>query len=550
MKFKTAQTVNADVLVIGGGAAGIRAAIEARKNGLNVVLISESPVGFRNNSAISAAGFAASSIGKGLGDSPEVHFSDTITAGRFINDRRLVETMTRGATQQVYDLMKFPVNFAQADGELLASQLPGHTKSRGVSAEAHKGINLTRPMRQYAASTGIQFMEGILVTRLLPAEDMVVGALGIDDKGRVFVFNAKSTILATGGAGHLYLRTNNATGIAGDGYALAYEAGAELRDMEFVQFFPTARGKLGSKTYLYEVFLPGGAVIRNSLGEDIVKRHGMNTFASVTRDRLSRAIMQEIVDGRGIEGNVTLDLTAIPGEKAERLHRRGLMRKADYLGKLRVAPTTHFFMGGVKINEDAETGINGLYAAGEVCGGMHGANRLAGNAIAETLVFGTIAGDRAAARASRMDQIPAPQSEVAAEVEKLIELASGKGRGNLEQLRQSLKQTMWDKVGIIRDGGDLEDARREILALREQLRTVPPANYRQLSQTVKLANMLTVAEMVCRAALTRTESRGAHYRTDYPEEDNEQWLKTIEISRQGGQMTLRAIPVNGESKPF
>ena len=546
MELKTPQIINSDVLVIGGGGAGLRAAIEVKKHGLDVVLISESRVGFRNNTAISAAGFAAAGIGKKPGDSPEVHLKDTMTAGRFINDQRMIATMTHGAKQQVYDLIGFGVKFRQLDGELLVRQIPGHSYPRNVNVEELRGVNLTRPMRQYAASMGIQFMEGILITKLLPAESAVVGALGIDDKGQMFVIKAKSTILATGGAGQLYLRTNNATVLTGDGYALAYEVGAVLRDMEFVQFYPTTWRKNGNRMCFYERFLPRGAILRNSLGEDILERHGMGGVTLVTRDILTRTIMKELVEGRGIDGHVIFDLTAMPEEKAQELYRSGLARRGEYPDKVPVAPTAHFFMGGMKVSDHGEAGIDGLYAAGEVCGGSHGANRLAGNAITEMLVFGAVAGDRAATRASKISQLPAPGSEITTEIERLTQLASGSGRENLEQLYQSLKQTMWDKVGVIRRKQSLEDARREIAALREQLKAAALTDYRQLLPAIKLANMLTIAEMVCRAALTRTESRGAHYRTDYPEEDDRQWLKTIEICCQGGEMRLRVAPVNGD----
>jgi len=546
LELKTIQTITTDVLVIGGGGAGLRAAIEARKYGLDVVLVSESPVGFKNNTAISGAAFAASGIRKEPGDSPDVHIKDTMNAGRFINDRRLVAALARGATQQVYDLIKFGVNFKRDDGELFVMQAPGHTYPRAVATEIFVGHHITRPMRQYAASAGIQFMEGIPITKLLRVGDTVVGALGIGDKGQVFVFNAKSTILATGGAGGLYLRTDNAVGLNGIGYALAYEVGATLRDMEFVQYYATAWGKHGRKIYDYETLVPRGATIRNSLGEDILKRRGMGDFSLVTRDIMARVIMEEIVEGRGIEGNVIIDFSTIPQDKVPELYGCGLVSKGGgYPEKVQVAPTVHFFMGGIEINESSETGIDGLYAAGEVCGGIHGANRLGNNAITEILVFGTIAGDKAATRASKMNRIPASQSKVAAEVERLIELASGRNHENLEQLQWSLKQTMWDKVGVIRNKKSLEDAQREILTLREQLGTVSLTDYRQLSQAVKLANMLTVSEMICSAALTRTESRGAHYRTDYPEENNKQWLKNIEISSKNRHMTLKVIPVQG-----
>ena len=342
------------------------------------------------------------------------------------------------------------------------------------------------------------------------------------------------------------MRSNNAIGLTGDGYALAYEAGAVLRDMEFVQFYPTASGKQGEKICMYEGFLPEGAIIRNSLGEDILKRCGIDDAASVTRDTLARVLMKEIVDGKGVEGHVVFDFTTIPEERVQALSHIGLMREEGNIGKLLVAPTVHFFMGGVIIDERSETGIEGLYAAGEVCGGIHGANRLGGNAISETLVFGNIAGNQAATAATQKEQIPVSQSEVAAEVERLKGLISSNGRESLDELQQSLKQMMWDKVGVIRNKQNLKDVQKEILALREQLADVSLTEHRQLPQVVKLTNMLTVSEMVCRAALMRTESRGAHYRTDYPEEDNEQWLKTIGISCRNGEMALRAIPVAEE----
>jgi len=542
MELKTPQTVNTDVLVIGGGAAGLRAAIEAKKHVLNVVLLSESPVGFRNNTAISGGVFAASGIWKGTGDSPEVYFRDTVTGGRLINDQRLVDVMTRGATQQVYDLMQFGVNFEKQDGDLKVQHSPGHTYPRQVGVKA--GISLTRPMREYAASMGVQFEEGILVTKLLKVGDMVAGVLGIDDKGQVLVLKAKSTILATGGAGELYLRSDNALGTTGDGYALAYEIGASLRDMDFVQFYPTALGEYARKTCDYGILVSQGAIIRNSLGKDILEKYGMKELKLMTRDILSRAIMIEIAENRGIEGNLALDFSGIPEEESKTV--RQFTHSRYYPEKVLVASTAHFFMGGVEINENCETEFDGLYAAGEVCGGTHGANRIEGNALTETLVFGTIAGDRAAARATKMKQIPAPDSQVAAEVERLRDLVSHQGRENLNELQQSLKRTMWHKVGVIRNGKGLADAQREILALREQLRAVSPADCRQLSQVIKLGNMLTVSEMVCKAALARTESRGAHYRTDYPEQNDAQWLKTIEVCCHNGEMTLRAVPVNSD----
>ncbi len=544
MEVRITAKVNTEVLVIGGGAAGLRAAIEARKLGLNVLLVSESPVGFRNNTAISGGGFVTSSIWKGIGDSPDVHLRDTLIAGRFLNDQRLLAAITYGIKQQVYDLMEFGVKYAERDGELLVRQMPGHSHPRSISGEGFRpGVYITRPMRKYADDLGVRFMEGILISKLLRTEDSVVGAVGIDDRGQIRVLEARSTILATGGAGQLYLRTNNTLGMTGDGYILAYEAGATLRDMEFVQFYPTTWGKNGSKMCIYERLLPRGATIRNCLGEDVLKRHGIVGFAEATRDILTRIIMKEIVAGRGIEGNVNFDLTTMPEEQAQELYRSGLLRPDSLPDKVPVAPAAHFFIGGVKINENGETGINGLYAAGEVSGGAHGANRLAGTALSETFVFGAISGDRAASRASKMSQISVSESEVEAEVERLTHLASRNGREKLDQLQKSLKQTMWDNVGVIRNEKSLGDAQKQIVALKQQLKEVSIRNHRLLLQVIKIANMLTLSEMVCRAALTRIETRGAHYRTDFPDENDEQWLRTIEISYKDGNMVIEVIPI-------
>jgi len=541
MELKITQTLNTDVLVIGGGAAGLKAAIEAKKHALNVVLLSESPIGFRNNTAISGGYFAATGIWKGSGDSPEVYSRDTITGGRFINDRKLVDVMTRWATQQVYDLIQFGVNFEKKEEDLKIQHSPGHTYPRHV-AGMKAGVSLSRSMREYAASIGVRFEEGILVTKLLKVGDMVAGALGIDNKGQVFVLKAKSTILATGGAGEIYLRSDNTLGSTGDGYVLGYEIGVSLRDMEFVQFYPTALKENARKICDYPILINHGAVIRNSLGENLLEKHDIKALQVMTRDMLSRAMMIEINENRGIGDSVIIDFTSVSKEDFQRIRQfAGTKQQTD---GILVAPTAHFSMGGLKINGNCETECDGLYAAGEVCGGTHGANRIEGNAITETLVFGTIAGDMAAARVSKMKQVSDPDNQIVAELDRLRGLASRQGKGSLNELQKSLKHNMWHKVGVIRSSKSLEHARREIIALRDQLRAVSPSDYRQLVQVIKLSNMLTVSEMVCRAALARTESRGAHYRIDYPNQDDGRWLKTIEISCHGGEMSLGAVPVN------
>ena len=543
MELQTPQRLAADILVIGSGAAGLRAAIAAREHDLDVLLLSESPVGFRSNTAISRAVFATAGVWSEAGDSPEAHSQDMISGGRLVNDRRLVAAMTPAIREQVDDLERFGVRFERREGELRVGRAPGHSFPRHLSVAENRGINITRPMRQYAASIGIRFLEGVLVTSLLRAGDRVVGAVGLDIHGQVYVVGAGTTVLTTGGAGRAYRRTNNAAGSTGDGYALAYDVGAVLRDMEFVQFYPTAWGKDGGKMCFYEGLLPFGATIRNSLGEDILAKHGLSDFNLVTRDRLARTIMKEIAEGRGVNGCVIFDLTTVPGDRAQALQGVRRMSHSVSLDRVPVAPTVHFFMGGIRIDENTETGVDGLYAAGEVCGGVHGANRLGGNAISETLVFGAIAGNRAAAATNAMRPVPVPETEVDGAVERLRELASGIQRESPEGLWQSLRQMMWERVGVIRDGQNLQKALGEIGALREQLGVAALADHRALYQAAKLGAALTATEMICRAALMRTESRGAHYRSDCPDEDDGHWLKNIEIRRHNDEMVLKAVPV-------
>ena len=536
------QRLNTNVLVIGSGIAGLRAAIAARQRDADVVLLSESPAGFRSNSAISRAVFATAGFRPDVGDSPEAHLEDIISGGRLLGDRRLITVMTEAISRQVDDLQEYGVSFISRAGKIRVGRAPGHSFPRHLSVIRNQGINITLPMRHYAAGIGVRFLEGVQVTRLLRDGNEIVGALGLDIHGRVYVIGAGATVLATGGAGRVYRRTNNAVGSTGDGYALAYDAGAVLHDMEFVQFYPTGWREDGSKMCFYEGLLPIGATIRNSPGEDIMVKHNMSDYMVVTRDKLARTIMMEIAAGRGINGNVVFDFSTVPEDKAQLLEETKRMSHASGMDSVQVSPTVHFFMGGIRIDEHTGVGIRCLYAAGEVCGGIHGANRLGGNAISETLVFGSIAGNRAAETAGKKS-VAVPESDVITGINRLRELMPGNRRESLDHLWYSLRKVMWDKVGVIRDGACLEAALGEITSLREQLDTIEITDSRELYHAAKLTKSLTVAEMICRAAMMRTESRGAHYRSDHPEEDTLYWLKNIEISRRDDEMVLTAVPV-------
>jgi len=541
LEIDVSQRLDTNVLVIGSGIAGLRAAIAARQHAADVLIVSESPVGFRSNSAISHAVMATAGFRHDVGDSPESHLEDIISGGRLLSDRYLVAVMAQAIHHQVDDLQAYGVSFVRFENNLRVGRAPGHSFPRHISIVKNQGINITRPMKQYAASIGVRFLEGVQVIRLLRSGDSIAGALGLDINGRTCVIGAGATVLATGGAGRIYQRTNNAIGSTGDGYALAYEAGAILRDMEFVQFYPTGWRKDGSKMCFYEALLPIGATIRNSLGEDIMAKHNLGDYTTLTRDKLARMIMMEIAAGFGLDGDLVFDFSTVPDDKKQFLREAKKMSRATGLSSVPVSPTVHFCMGGIKINENTEAGLDGLYAAGEVCGGIHGANRLGGNAISETLVFGTIAGNNAALNAHKRP-VTAPAGDVEVGIDRLRQLTSGTQQGSLDQLWHSLKRVMWESAGVIREEAGLEKALSEITSLREQLNTIALSDYGELYQAAKLTKSLTVAEMICRAAKTRTESRGAHFRSDYPDEDAQRWLRNIEITRRNDEMILTTVP--------
>jgi len=538
MELKSHQTIDTDVLVLGGGGAGVRAAIEARKHGAGVLLISKSRIGLANNTAISGSGIAAGTGWRAKADSPDSHFRDTVIGGRYINDQRLVEVVTRESGNQVVDLENFGVKFRKRGGSFHMALMAGHTYPRNTFGDNAAGTDLTLPLRDYAIGVGVESMEGVLITRLLTKENAVTGAAGIDEDGGVYVFTAKSTVLATGGAGDIYLKTSNAPGSTGDGFVLAYDAGVPMVDMEFVQFAMTGPNA--------EMFCAReGAVIRNALDENILEKYDMTDPVKMTRDAMSRAIMIETLEGRSADGEtLTLDTTPISDGRFEVL--RVLLPKNTPKEKrhFSIGVQSHFFMGGARINEKTETCIDRLYAAGEICAGVNGANRLGGNALAETFVFGKIAGDQAAQRALAGETDPPDPNQISAEVERLEALASAGGGEDIKELRQFLKTTMWNKGGIIRSEEGLKEALEAIISLKERFQKVSLKSYRELTHAIRLGNMLVVSEMVARAALLRTESRGAHYRTDYTDENNSEWLKNTVISKKNGEMSLTTAPVD------
>ncbi|MGD2126473.1 MAG: FAD-binding protein [Desulfobacteraceae bacterium] len=545
MPFTDANKITCEILVIGGGGAGLKAAIIAREMGADVLVASKTRVGYVNNTFISKAAFAATGWGDPQ-DSQGVHVKDTVVGGRFLNDQELVGVMAGEAGAQVLFLEKCGVSFMRKGSKIWLDHHPGHSYPRSVLGEHRRGSGLVLPLKEYARKIGVRFADRVFITRLFTSSDRIAAATGVTGDGVFLTFVANCVILATGGYAHAYLHTNNAPGISGDGQALAFNLNVPLKDIEFVQFYPTATGKFGSRLLLYEVFvLYAGAKLRNAKGEDIIVKHGISDPIVLTRDRLSRAIAHEISEGLDVEGGVVMDLKPVPEKKVAKLQPLLPSKSLEGKKEIVVSPTTHFCMGGIIIDKKTETAVPGLFGAGEICAGVHGANRLSGNALSEVFAMGGIAGREAAGRSREMGPPEIPAQDIADEKRQLGSCLFQTGR-DPKILYRALKEMMWTGAGIVRHRAALEKALAKIEELRVMVAKSSIKNPRELTTGLELQNMLLISEMICRAALMRRESRGSHYRSDYPDEDNAHWLKNIVIRKDGAGMRSEGVPVSLE----
>lgn len=529
--------IESDVLVLGTGGAGLRAAIEAAASGASVVAVSKAPAGTNNATVVSGGVFRAALEGL----TPQEHLRDTVEVGKRINDHLLVELLAREGGERVLELRRFGVQVRLRPGGVFVGSRP-----------SLMGLGLTKPLIEYARSHEVRFLENIIVTRLLMDGGAVAGAVGYDVHNKQpAVFSTRALVLATGGAGALYSRTDCPLRTTGDGYSLAYGVGARLRDMEFVQFYPLALAETEVPTYLIVGPITEEGRIINSLGEDIPLKHGVTArpLAFKSRDLLSRAIMIEVLEGRGVDGAVLLDATEVFRRRGEEewlfnapynFFRDKL--KAEEM-PFRVAPISHFCMGGVVIDEHCGTGVPGLFAAGEVVGGVHGANRHGGNALTDTIVFGARSG-AAAAEYAKTRGLTSVESAATEELERYEALRGegAEGDDDPRAIMSKLREVMWLNAGIVRDGAKLRQALAEISELKGKLPRLHTPSGRKMLEALELSMALETAEMICRAALERKESRGAHYRTDYPDEDKG-WLRIVVSRGTGGEMRITTEPV-------
>jgi succinate dehydrogenase flavoprotein subunit len=584
------ETFEHDVLVIGAGGAGLRAAIEASAAGVRVGLVCKSLLG-KAHTVMAEGGIAAALANVDERDNWKVHFADTMRGGQYVNQWRMAELHAKEAPDRVRELEAWGAVFDRTkDGRILQRHFGGHKYPRLAHVGDRTGLEMIRTLQDHGVHQGIDVYMEHTILSLLKDGDRVIGAFGYErERGRFKIFRAKAIVLATGGIGRAYKITSNSWEYTGDGHALAYHAGAELIDMEFVQFHPT--GMVWPPSVMGILVTEGvrgeGGILTNKHGkrfmfDSIPENYKAQTADNeeegwrycqghkdtrrppelLTRDHVSRCIVREIKEGRGsTHGGVYLDISWIKQKlpnAAEHIKRKlpSMHHQFKQLADIditeqpmEVGPTTHYIMGGVRVDSDTQMSrVPGLFAAGECAAGINGANRLGGNSLSDLLVFGKRAGEFAAkfARDNSSGKIDNGKIETVAQ-----EALAPFGRSSSEnpyEVQKDLQDTMQDLVGIVRTEGEMRDALEKIGDFKKRAENAAVTGNREYNPgwhtVLDLKNLLTVSEAIARAALERKESRGAQFRDDYPDK-NEQFAKvnTMIAKATDGSMQVRLEPL-------
>jgi fumarate reductase (CoM/CoB) subunit A len=550
----TLDRIETDVLVVGGGLAALRAALSARTAGADVVVAVKRRLGQSGSSANTTGGYAAASAEYDPDDDAWQHYADTIAGGGWVNERPLVRALADEAPARLRELMALGAQFRMHDGRFLLSPSGDHRHPRVLAPVHYRGTDMTFPLREAVLAAGVHPLENTLIVDLLMDDGRVAGALGVRrDRAGACLIRARAVVLAAGGAGRLFSVTSNPVDVTGGGYALAMRAGAPLRDMEFIQFYPwrLIRPFRNSRVPIQPSTFVSGARLYNSRGERFMEVYDPVKKETATRDVSARGIFDQIRSGLSVDGGVVLDVSGVPDEQfrlentkvIERLEPRGINYREI---PLVIAPEAHFFMGGVLIDDTGASPIPGLYAAGENAGGAHGGNRLNSNAVPETQVIGHRAGV-AAARARGLPLAKFDERPAARWARRLAALESETTDASaaMDALLQRLRDRMWLGIGIVRTAEGLRGAQEDLAEIRTQTASLPQATVGDLVAAIELEDLCAVGDAVAACALARTESRAAHYREDHPAEDPA-WLRTVVYEQ--GRVLTRPIDRNPDEE--
>jgi fumarate reductase (CoM/CoB) subunit A len=547
------KTIMCDVLVVGAGGAGCRAAIEAANHNLDVIMLSKELLG-KAHTAMAEGGYNVSLGNVDPDDNPETHFKDTIVGGNYLNNQKLAEILVRDASERVFDLEEFGAVFDRTpEGKIAQRPFGKQSWRRTAYASDRTGSEIMVTLIEAIRKSSVRVFDEMFATKILVEEGRVAGVTAIDLKyGDYLVFRAKSVVMATGGAGRIYEVTSNAQLDVGDGYGMAYEAGCELIDMEMVQFHPTgmvkpesARGRLVTEAVRGE-----GGILLNSEGERFMNRYYPEVMELAGRDQVARSIMTEVLEGKGSpDGGVYLSIAHLPKSIVE-FRLESMIEQFEDAGvdireePMQVSPTAHHFMGGIKIDEESGTNIPGLYAAGECTGGVHGGNRLGGNALADTQVYGALSGESAANFAKENAHTGINRDVIIKEFEKLEAMLERKEGISPADARDELRKLMWEKVQIFRKEDEMQHAVKELRRIEKEVVPnikvdVPVKRFNPgWHQAIEFEHMVKTARMVAEAALMRKGSRGAHYRIDADRNDKGYYNIVIRKG-EDGKMELR-----------
>jgi succinate dehydrogenase / fumarate reductase flavoprotein subunit len=585
------QTYNYDVLVVGAGGAGLRAAIEAANAGVSVGLICKSLLG-KAHTVMAEGGMAAALGNNDERDSWKVHFADTMRGGQYINNWRMAELHAKEAPDRVRELEGWGAVFDRTpDGRINQRNFGGHRYPRLAHVGDRTGLELIRTLQDHTVYLGVTVHMEYTVISLLLDGGRAAGVVAYDrERGRFHVIGAKAVVLATGGVGRAYKITSNSWEGTGDGHALAFRAGAELIDMEFIQFHPTGMVWPPSvKGILVTEGVRGeGGVLKNNEGrrfmfDDIPDNYKPQTAADaeegwrytqgdkgarrppelLTRDHVARCIMREVKAGRGSpHGGVFLDIAWIKEKlpNAEEHIKRKLPSMYHQFKQLadlditkesmEIGPTTHYIMGGVRVDADSQmSSIPGLFAAGECASGINGANRLGGNSLSDLIVFGKRAGEYGAEFAKKHGAVKVDDAQVDRDIkEALAPFDRGAGTENPYKVQEDLQDTMQNLVGIVRTESEMQEAIGRLRQFKARTARVGVSGHREYNggwhTAIDLANLLDVAETIAVSALERKESRGGHFREDYPSKVDEFGTFNIMVKRQpGGGISVSRVPL-------